>query len=72
MRIFGVILIVLGIAMMAFNGFRFTTEKKIVDLGPLEINKQESHPVTWPSWTGGIVLAAGIVLVAAGRRKDRG
>ncbi len=71
MRIAGVIMIVLGIAMMAFNGFNFTTKKKVVDLGPLEINKEESHPVAWPSWTGGIVLGAGIVLVIAGRRKDR-
>jgi uncharacterized membrane protein len=69
MRIAGIILIVIGIAMMAFNGFRFTTEKKVVDLGPLEINKKESHPVSWPSWTGGLVMIAGIGLVVAGRRK---
>lgn len=72
MRIVGVVLIVLGIAMMAFNGFNFTTTKKVVDVGPIEINKEESHPVAWPSWTGGIVLAAGIVVVIAGRKKDRG
>ncbi len=72
MRIIGIILIVLGLAMMAFNGFRFTTEKKVVDLGPLEINKKESHPVYWPSWTGGIAMVAGIVLLVTGRRKDRG
>ena len=70
MRITGVILIVLGIAMMAFNGFNFTTSKKVVDIGPIEINKEESHPVAWPSWTGGIVMAAGIVLVVASRRKN--
>ncbi len=69
MRIAGVILIVLGIAMMAFNGFNFTTKKKVVDVGPLEINKEENHPVAWPTWTGGLVLGAGIVLVIAGRRK---
>lgn len=70
MRIIGIVLIVLGIGMMAFNGFNFTTSEKVVDVGPIEINKEKSHPVSWPTWTGVVVLLAGVGLVVAGRKRS--
>lgn len=69
MRAIGIVLLVAGIIMMAITGFNFTTEKKVLDVGPLEVNKEESHHVGWPIWIGGIAAAAGIVLVVAGRKK---
>ena len=70
MRIIGIILIVLGILMAVFNGLNLQTEKKVLDIGPLEVNKKESRHIGWPVWAGGIAVLAGIVLVVADRRKD--
>lgn len=39
MKIAGILLIIAGILMLIFRGFNFTQEKKLVDIGPLEINK---------------------------------
>lgn len=69
MRIFGIILLVAGIIMMAVSGFNFKTEKKVLDVGPLEVNKEQNHHVGWPVWIGGVAAVAGIVLVVAGRKK---
>ncbi len=69
MRIFGIILLVAGIIMMAISGFNFKTEKKVLDVGPLEVNKEETHHVGWPVWIGGVAAVAGLVLVVAGRKK---
>ena len=41
MKVVGIILIIAGILMLVFRGFSFTEEKKVVDVGPLEINKKE-------------------------------
>ena len=41
MKIIGIILIAAGIVMLVMKGFSFTQEKKIVDIGPLEINANE-------------------------------
>ena len=72
MRVLGVILIVLGIVMMIFRGFNFTQEKKVADIGPLEINKKENKAVGWPVYAGGIAIGAGVVvLLASAKRKDR-
>lgn len=70
MRILGIVLIVAGILMLVFRGFNFTEEKKLVDIGPLEINKKEKKTVGWPVYAGGIALAAGVVVLLGGRKKD--
>lgn len=69
MRIFGIILIVIGIAMFLFRGFSFTQEKNVVDLGPVEINKKEKKNVSWPMYAGAIVTAVGAFLVVSGKKK---
>jgi hypothetical protein len=38
-------------AIMFYTGFNYVTTEKVVDIGPIEINKQQSHPVQWfQSW----------------------
>lgn len=69
MKTFGIILIVLGILMLVFRGFNFTREKKVADIGPVEINKKEKQSVGWPVYTGAIAIGAGVVLLVAGRKK---
>jgi len=69
MRIAGIILIVAGILMFIFNGINFTTEKKVVDLGPVEVNKKEKKSVGWPVYAGGIVTLAGVLILVAGNKK---
>ncbi|MGN6568474.1 MAG: hypothetical protein ACTHJ0_11000 [Flavipsychrobacter sp.] len=70
MRTFGIILVVVGILMAVITGFNFKTEKKVVDLGPLQVNKEENHHVGWPTYTGGIIAVIGIGLIIAGKKKD--
>jgi hypothetical protein len=68
MKNLGIILIVLGIAMMAFTGFNIITKKKVVDLGPLEINKEEKTPVNWSPIVGVALLVSGVLVVVLGKR----
>ena len=70
MKGLGIALIIIGIIMMVFRSINFTTEKKVADIGPLEINKQENKTVNWPLYAGAVVTIAGVVvLVAASRSK---
>ena len=70
MKILGIILIVLGVLMFVFGTVTFTRKEKVVDAGPVEINKKEKHTIAWPNYAGGFgVLAGVIVLLAAGKRK---
>ena len=69
MKIFGIILIIGGILMLFTNNFSFTTKENVVDAGPIQINANKKREVTWPSYAGGVVLAAGVVLVAISKKK---
>jgi hypothetical protein len=70
MKALGIALIVIGIVMMVFRSINFTTEKKVADVGPLQINKEENKSVNWPLYAGIVVTAAGVVvLVSANKSK---
>lgn len=69
MKSFGAIIIVLGIVMTTLTGFNIITRKKVVDLGSVEITKQEKTPVYWSPITGGVLIVVGLVLVIAGKKK---
>lgn len=70
MKGIGIALIIIGIVMMVFRSINFTQEKKVADIGPLEINKQEEKTVNWPLYAGIVVTVAGvIVLVTANKSK---
>lgn len=69
MKTVGLILIIAGIAMIVIRGFSVKTEKKVVDLGPLEVNKTENRWIGWPTYAGGIVAVVGLVLVLSNRKK---
>lgn len=70
MKPIGIILIVAGVLMLIFTNVSFTTEEKVVDLGPVEINKKEKKTVDWPSYAGGIAVVSGIVILLASKRKS--
>lgn len=69
MKAIGIILIIVGIVMLAFRGFSVQTEKEVLDLGPLEVNKKENKWFTWPVYTGAIAIVAGIIVVASARKR---
>ena len=62
MKSFGIVLIALGLIMMIYTGFNFVTKEKVVDLGPLEINKSTNQPVQWSPIVGIVLLVGGIAI----------
>lgn len=69
MKNLGIVLLVLGLVMTVFTGFNVITKKKVVDVGPVEINKEEKTPIYWSPITGGVLAVAGLVVILMARRK---
>ncbi len=69
MKVIGIVLIVVGIAMLVFRGFSVQKEEKVVDIGPLEVNKKDNKWIGWPVYAGGIAIIAGVIMVVADRKK---
>lgn len=66
--IFGVILIVLGVAGLFFSRVTWTETKPVVKIGPLQVNSQEDHTVWIPTAAGVVAVLAGLGLVFAGKK----
>ena len=69
MKTLGIILIVAGILMIVFRGFSVQTEKKLVDVGPVEINKKENKWIGWPTYAGALAIAAGAIVLVSNRKR---
>lgn len=65
----GIVLIIIGVLMMIYTGFNLVTTKEVVDIGPLQVNKEENHPVQWSPIIGAVLLVGGISLIATNRNK---
>ena len=48
MKPLGLILIVLGVIALMYQGFTYTTHKKVLDVGPIQATKEEHHSVPLP------------------------
>lgn len=69
LKIIGIVLIVIGIAMLATGSFHYKEKKKVLDTDVVEINKTETQIVTWPRIAGAVVIVGGIVLLLLERKK---
>jgi hypothetical protein len=68
-RLIAIILIVIGIIALAYQGITFTTREKDVDLGPLQISHSERHAVPLGPIVGAVALVGGIALLIGANRK---
>ena len=64
----GILLIILGIVGFALGGFSYTHEKKVIDMGPVQVRHQETETVPISPILSTISLIAGIGLVVVGAR----
>lgn len=67
----GALLIVLGIGALAYQGFTYTTEEKILDIGPIEATQEITKTMPLPPIVGALALVGGVVLVVTGARGVR-
>jgi len=69
MKLLGIIFIVLGVLALAYQGIRYTTKEKLIDIGPLKVTATEKKTIPLPPIVGGIAIVAGIALILVERRK---
>ncbi len=69
MKLAGIIFVVLGALALAYQGIRYTTREKLIDIGPLKVTASERKTIPLPPIVGGIALVAGIALILADQKK---
>jgi hypothetical protein len=67
--IVGILLIVLGVVALAYQGISYTDTEQILDLGPIEAQTETRKVIPLPPILGGAALAAGVILLLAASRR---
>ena len=67
-RIIGMLMIVIGAAMLIWTGFTYTKKEKIIDAGPIQVLADKQKSVNWPPYLGGILLVGGIVVLVTAKK----
>jgi hypothetical protein len=62
------VLIVLGLAALAYQGFTYTSRETVIDIGPIKATADTQKTVPIPPIAGVVAVVAGIALVVAGKR----
>jgi hypothetical protein len=66
--VIGIVLIALAVVGFALGGISFTHEKRIVDVGPVKIDHQQTDTLPITPLASTIALVAGIGLVVVGMK----
>lgn len=69
LSILGVLLIIVGVAAVAYQGITYTQQEKVAQIGDLKITADTQKTIHFPPILGGLALAAGVILVVIGRKK---
>jgi hypothetical protein len=64
----GLVLIILGVLGIAYQGITYTKQEKVVDVGPIHATKDTKETIPIPPILSGVALIAGMVLMVAGSR----
>ena len=65
----GILLIVLGVVALVYEGISYTSRDTVVDLGPIQATAEREHRLPLSPLLGVGALIAGVVLVIVGARK---
>jgi uncharacterized membrane protein HdeD (DUF308 family) len=65
----GVILIVLGLVALAYQGFSYTKRETVLDIGPVHATADRQKTLPIPPIVGIVAVVGGVALVVAGMRK---
>jgi len=66
----GILLVILGALALAYQGFNYTRQEKVLDVGPIHATAERHERVSIPPLLGGLALVGGVVLLLAGAKRD--
>jgi len=67
--IVGILLTVIGVISLIYQGVTFTTREQVVQFGPVQAYREKKKTIPLPPIIGVLAIAGGILLIVAGVRK---
>ena len=65
----GLVLIVVGLVALVYQGITYTSRETVIDIGPLHATADREKTCPLPPVLGIVAIAGGVALLVAGMRK---
>ena len=69
MKIAGIIIMLIGIGLTIFTAVTFFTKEKVVDLGIIEVTRNQPHYLNWSPFIGLAIMVIGAFVILQARKK---
>ena len=63
MKAAATVLIVIGVAIVIWGAFGFSTREKVLDVGPIHATREEHHNVPYGPLAGALIAVGGVALL---------
>ncbi|NJD36093.1 MAG: hypothetical protein FIA96_14900 [Betaproteobacteria bacterium] len=60
----GIVLIVLGGAVLGYQEYSYTTKEQVLQIGPITATAEQTHTVSLPPLLGWLLIGGGVFLLA--------
>jgi len=69
-KIAGIVLIILGVLALVYQGFTYTETKQDAQIGSLKIQHNETETVPLPPIVGSVFIVGGVAALVIGSRRN--
>ena len=69
MKVFGFLLVVVGVLALLYGGISYNRERTVLDVGPFKATATEQKNIPLSPIVGGIALLGGILLLMVPRKR---
>ncbi|MPZ21596.1 MAG: DUF3185 domain-containing protein [Luteitalea sp.] len=66
----GIVLVIIGIVALAYGGITYTRDETVLDVGPVQAQRETRERIPLPPLLGGLALVGGVVLIIVGARRS--
>ncbi|MNC90298.1 hypothetical protein D3C83_63800 [compost metagenome] len=66
--ILGIVLIVMGAAVLGYDHYSYTTTEKVLQIGPLTATAERTHTLSFPPILGWLLIGGGACALIFGAR----
>jgi len=67
--VLGILLAALGILALVYQGFSYTHQERVLDVGPIHATRDDTEHISLPPIIGGLAVLGGAALLLIGARQ---
>jgi hypothetical protein len=67
--VLGLILVILGVLALAYQGITYTKHKEIIDIGPIHATEDKTKTIPLPPVIGAAAAVGGAILIVVGSKR---